>query len=219
MTFNEYKEKIIDRTENSGDLLYSLAYVWLHPERIPLVVIGLGNCCDRVIRIPNWSDKIRVVQFTSGPERMKGIHVPIIGFSKCVFKRNIHVTDIILQNNIVQLPDEAFSGCTSLERITIPRAVKRIGLEVFKDCKNLKDIYFEGSEEEWKAVDIVYKNYRPINPKQLGLIVDMEEYIIPGNEAVFNATIHYNCILEQAKDEMFKIECDGKDVSCLLKTR
>ena len=219
MNFQEYKESVIECTEDSKDLLYALAYIWLHPSRLPLKVVGLGNCCDGVIKIPNWSDETRVVQFDSGPEKFHGGSVPIIGFSRRVFKDNLHVTDIILQSNIERIPDEAFSGCTALERITIPKNVKRIGKEVFKNCGKLKDIYYEGTEDEWNMVDIVYKGLRPVNSKQLGLIVDMEEYIIPGNGAVFSANIHYNCKFCEESVPQLSISDGKKDVTDFFRTK
>ena len=219
MNFKEYKESVIENTKDSKDLLYTIAYIWLHPEHLPLTVVGLGNCCDRIIKIPNWSDETKVVQFDSGPEKLAGGAVPIIGFSKSTFKDNLHITDIVLQSNIEEIPDEAFSGCVRLERITIPKNIKRIGKEVFEDCRKLKDIYYEGTEEEWNNVDIVYKGIRPINPKQLGLIVDMEEYIIPGNEAVFSANIHYNCKFCEKRAPQLSISDGKKDVTDIFRTK
>ena len=47
-----------------------------------------------------------------------------------------------------------FEGCTALESITIPSTVKTIYEYAFYQCGALKDIYYEGSESDWKTVDM-----------------------------------------------------------------
>ena len=42
---------------------------------------------------------------------------------------------------------QAFCGCSSLKRITIPETVVSIGHEAFWWCSNLEAVYFEGSPE------------------------------------------------------------------------
>ena len=62
----------------------------------------------------------------------------------------------------------AFSGCTGLTSVSLPKNVKTIGNAAFRYCDNIKDVYYAGSETEWKTIDIQ-----------------------PYNEPITNATIHY----------------------------
>lgn len=45
-----------------------------------------------------------------------------------------------------------FSECGSLESIDIPDSMISIGNEVFKNCSSLKDVYYAGSEEQWRLI-------------------------------------------------------------------
>ena len=46
----------------------------------------------------------------------------------------------------------AFRGCSNLFEATIPVSVTNIGQGAFANCGKLKDLYFSGSEEQWKAI-------------------------------------------------------------------
>ena len=65
---------------------------------------------------------------------------------------------------------QAFDNCTALESINIPKTVTTIARYAFEDCTSLKDVYYEGSPEDWAKISID-----------------------SGNSCLTNATIHYNC--------------------------
>jgi len=91
------------------------------------------------------------------------------------------VKDLVIEEGIVEIGSLAFSDCWRLESVTIPASVTEIGVEAF-DCEGyfpdldgnntdpvLKDVYYAGTKAQWEAIEI--------NPD--------------GNEALFNATIHF----------------------------
>ena len=43
--------------------------------------------------------------------------------------------------------------CTSLASITIPNSVTSIGISAFESCESLNNIIFDGTIEEWDAID------------------------------------------------------------------
>ncbi len=45
--------------------------------------------------------------------------------------------------------DDAFIDCYNIESITIPASVKSIGTKAFYNCSGLKNVYYEGSIEDW----------------------------------------------------------------------
>ena len=102
------------------------------------------------------------------------------------------LTSITIPNSVTSIGGSAFWGCTGLTSITIPDSVTSIGSYTFF-CSGLtsitipdsvisignraffgctvKDVYYTGSKDEWKAISVGSDN------------VDL-----------FNATIHYNWI-------------------------
>ena len=63
------------------------------------------------------------------------------------------LTQVHLRDNTVGIADSAFSGCDSLTSITIPDGVTSIGGAAFAECDSLTSINFQGSMEQWKAID------------------------------------------------------------------
>ncbi len=86
---------------------------------------------------------------------------------KGAFKDCIYITDVTLPASLVEICDEAFSGCKNLENIeftkelkiignnafegtdiryiTFQKKLEHIGKEAFKDCKNIKEIEFRAA--------------------------------------------------------------------------
>lgn len=54
----------------------------------------------------------------------------------------------------------AFYGCSGLTSITIPNSLMCIDKDVFRGCDKLQTIYYNGTEEQWKEIDIESKNSR-----------------------------------------------------------
>ena len=52
-----------------------------------------------------------------------------------------HITNLVFPNNITDISNYAFSGCTSLTSVTISDSVTSVGIEAFKDCKSLNAVY------------------------------------------------------------------------------
>ncbi len=67
------------------------------------------------------------------------------------------------------IPKNAFSHLDNLNCVTIPNSVTSIGEMAFWECQNLTDVYYAGSEEDWKNISI--SNY---------------------NSFLTDSTIHYN---------------------------
>lgn len=79
------------------------------------------------------------------------------------------LTNITIPNSVTSIGNRTFWSCDSLASITIPNSVTSIGYCAFRHCSSLKDVYYTGSENEWKKISV--GSY---------------------NEYFTNATIHYN---------------------------
>lgn len=53
------------------------------------------------------------------------------------------------------LGEEAFTCCDDLKEVTIPSTVTTIYTSTFCRCLNLDTVNYTGTEEEWKAINII----------------------------------------------------------------
>ena len=55
-----------------------------------------------------------------------------------------------------------FEGCTSLKDVYVPKSVTSIGEYSFYTCPALTDVYYEGTQDDWKKIPIVNGSNQPI---------------------------------------------------------
>ena len=80
------------------------------------------------------------------PETVK--EIKSIAFNACQ-----SLTSVIISDNVTVIGDSAFLSCFHLESVTIGKGVTSIGKWAFYDCNSLKNITFEGTVEEWNALE------------------------------------------------------------------
>ena len=64
------------------------------------------------------------------------------------------LTSITIPDGVTSIGDLAFDGCNSLTSITIPNSVTSIEDSAFSGCSSLKDVYYSGTQEQWKKISI-----------------------------------------------------------------
>ncbi|MDE7453861.1 MAG: leucine-rich repeat domain-containing protein [Clostridia bacterium] len=85
------------------------------------------------------------------------------------FNNCTSLTTVTIPDKLTVIGSYAFFNCHAVTSIVIPDTVTTIGNSAFGCCSHLTDIYYEGSEVDWSAIDI------GIN-----------------NEGIMYAKIHYN---------------------------
>lgn len=144
-------------------------------------ILGLGNCSDIDIVLPstynNYSIQIigeQAFEYSNilsiiMPESLIAIkddafyqcsNLEIVHLGENVktigdkaFARCISLKTLSLPNSITNIGKSAFAYCSSLEIIYIGNNISKLEMRVFQDCKNLTSIYFNGTLEEWNAIE------------------------------------------------------------------
>ena len=73
------------------------------------------------------------------------------------------LTNVIIGEGAYDIGRQAFFGCESLKSIYLPKSLRTIREDAFDYYCKLETIYYAGSEEEWKQVEIHKSNYLPDN--------------------------------------------------------
>ncbi len=90
-----------------------------------------------------------------------------------VFMGCYNLTSVNVPKDVMGIEDFAVYDCGNLKSVSIGKNVTSIGYKAFYWCFSLKDVYYEGTEDEWNEIT-----------------VDSH------NDYLFNATIHFNSIIE-----------------------
>lgn len=59
---------------------------------------------------------------------------------------------IVIPEGTWYIANHAFFGCTAMAYVGFPKTIARIEEAAFLGCENLKDVYYKGTETEWKEV-------------------------------------------------------------------
>ncbi len=62
------------------------------------------------------------------------------------------VGELEVADGTVGIAEHAFERMSNLKKLILPSSLKNIDKEAFVGCKNLTNLYFNGTDEEWKAV-------------------------------------------------------------------
>ena len=194
------------------DYKVTLSILWVHPHNLPKKLIELGKFNNGFYKMPDWHTNYTYI---TGERLESPITVPVTGFRDNLFKDNIEITDLILSNYQGSLPIGAFEGMKNLKRIWLPKSIHYIPQNCFKGCESLDEIYFEGSEEEFKRIKIYYQLYRVIH--KLGPKDDVEVYYDYGNQPFMNTKVYYNQVRNKELIKKYFLMVGKTDVTRIMK--
>ena len=92
----------------------------------------------------------------------------------CAFNECKGLKNVVIPNSVKTIDMNAFRSCGKLQTVTIGSGVTKIGDWAFKICDAITDVYYCGSEAQWKAISIG-----------------------KDNETLKNANIHFNSTMPQ----------------------
>ena len=162
------KTEILDTFSENLEIIYG-------------AVLGMGGCTDKEIVIPAKYDNYDVyligeqafeysdIESIILPDSVKTIKED--AFYQCSQLKIVHwgsgITSIenkafskCINLNTIRLPDSlttigvcAFAQCNSLKSVYIGNNISKLEMRVFQNCSSLTSIYFNGTIEEWNAIE------------------------------------------------------------------
>ncbi|MBQ3379707.1 MAG: leucine-rich repeat domain-containing protein [Clostridia bacterium] len=85
----------------------------------------------------------------------------------------------VIGRGVTTIKGSVFRDCVSLKSVRIPDTVTKIESFAFSGCPDLEDVYYEGTETQWKNVDISFYSRLVGTPDDV-------------NDAMSTARIHYD---------------------------
>ncbi len=174
--------------------------------------------CDKItdITIPNSVTEIGDCAFyyCTG---LKSITLPnkLEKLSGGVLEMCTSLAEIEIPESVTEIGYSAFMRCTSLKSITIPQSVKTFGNNVFYNCNAITDVYYTGTAEQWKNLNIsavstakIHYNATTLNEIDLQkngniLNIGIKVRNIPENASLYVAICDkYGKIIELLKPEI-----------------
>ena len=76
----------------------------------------------------------------------------LTSIGNCTFMGCSDIKDIKITANVATIGEGVFDGCEKLESITIPASLTLFGEYAFDGCYGLKDVYYEGEQEQWNNI-------------------------------------------------------------------
>lgn len=84
---------------------------------------------------------------------LRGLSVPNLTVIKdYTFIGCESLTDIVIPQGVSAIGVDSFGYCYNLTSVTIPESVNYILHAAFWDCHSLKDIYYNGTTQQWNAI-------------------------------------------------------------------
>ena len=204
-------EKLKSLTIPDSDIKMDFDWNSFSKNTTPLLnSLTVGNAVETVPTFLPYQKELQTLVIHDGVKKLE----------KAAFYGCVSLSSVTLPEHMESIGAEAFHSCRLLETfkipdgiteigtstfyqaglkdITIPVTVEKIGDRAFFECKSLTDVYYAGTEEEWKTIAI-------------------EKW---GNEALFSATIHYNSAVSEPPTEELEISVSSViELNKLLKTQ
>ena len=150
-----------------------------------LTTIGIMAFYNSGIKSVEIPDSVRDTTTTDA----EGKEIQVYGIGYSSFNSCVYLESVKIGRGVSVIPSGAFGYCVSLKEIYIPLSVSEVqGVYYLNDsfvyghafyyCTALADVYYEGSEDDWKSIKI--------DTREL-----YEGGVTMDNSALVNATRHY----------------------------
>lgn len=159
----------VEAIGNDAFILTALTNVNI-PQTVTSIGEGAFSYCRGVLEItvdennPSYcdvdgvlfsKDKTKLIAFTNG-KRNENYSIPngVSEIAKEAFEGCEGLKSVLVPEGVTTIGDYAFGDCYDMESVTLPESLKIIENAALFNCRSLKNIYYCGTETEWKAVEI-----------------------------------------------------------------
>lgn len=121
------------------------------------------------VTIPNTVNSIGSHAFT-GCSSLESVIIPngVVSIGYRAFEDCFGLKFLVIGSGITKIIDEAFRGCSKLKYVTMTYSVENIGTCAFVSCNAISDVYYLGTEEEWRSI-----------------------FVRDGNSGILSAKVHF----------------------------
>lgn len=159
----------------------------------------LGCTSLKEVKLPSTLKSIDEAAFYNCSS-LESIEIPegVEQIKQFAFSGCSNLKEITIPGNVKSIEDDAFEACESLKSISIPSSVTYIGYCAFS-YSGLTDVYYDGTKEQWNAIEIVNNaNEYPNN----SLLIYATKHFSDGTQATStgdldgNGTVDTNDVFE-----------------------
>ena len=132
---------------------------------IPKSIKNIASSCFKICEITNvyyngsMEDWCNIVFFdTSSNPMFRGKHFYMLDNNE----RYYEVTEIKIPNTINSVTDNTFYGFNNIKTVIIPKNINTIYSYAFGECENLKNVYYEGTVEDWCEIRFLDSYAQPM---------------------------------------------------------
>ena len=101
---------------------------------------------EQVITTHTWENRLNYLDV----KKLSLEHVDSIRERE--FQNYTTLVTVDAKSGLRAIGDSAFVDCSNLKQVNLPSCLKAIGDSTFRNCNSLTDIYFDGTDAQWKDV-------------------------------------------------------------------
>lgn len=155
----KHKNDFIENETKNWISIYADAYVTYEESFIPrftelILSKNKVDPLDKLNYVPeHYAEGLDQINLDPNDHTLTlGEHISGIGtaaFQSCQL-----LSEVTILEGCTTIGDSAFRGCPNLTEITLPWSIKYIDKNAFADCWQLRDVYYNGTIEDWEKIRI-----------------------------------------------------------------
>lgn len=128
---------------------------------------------------------------------LRSITIPegVTTIGSCAFSGCTSLIGVEIPESVTVIQQGVFRNAACIRRVALPKELKGVAANAFDGCTNIKEVFYAGSEAEWKALPIA-----------------------AGNDPLKNATIYYNSTIDDYYCRITVVASEGGRVAVSANT-